>query len=155
MPCVWHFLCRNILLEYDKVLLRINEVQDIKVLITIKRHVFSCRPALTSEKWFFVEVFNMISYKCGLSAWRRDVHLMHALNAPKGHYHQTKIKWRIQSLWDNKYLKMKAINTGSFEEEDTNPMRIHSFHPFYKRFFVYCCKVQNLLKHLEHIERKD
>jgi len=72
---------------------------------------------------------------------------MQELNAPM----TIIIRWRtseeISLLWDNKYLKMKAINTRSFEKQDNKP--------FEKTFFIIYVKFKSSQNTLNILREKN
>jgi len=109
---VWWYL-RPHLIFYLRFYLQNILLESVKPSKKIKEEFCYAWPTLTQRSDYRLQFSNTQALKRWLSAWRKDAHLMLALNAPNDHFHQTKIKWRYllvvrqQILKDETYINQK------------------------------------------------
>ena len=72
------------------------------------------------RKWLHAELFDRLVTKSSLCEWRKDMHLMQAINAPTTTFIRQRRSEEFYSSWDNGHLKMKPTYTISSEDMKDN-----------------------------------
>lgn len=106
----------DLLKSYKKT----NEVQDLKMLIFIKRYALLCRPAMMKEVIFCWNTCQANLLAVTLCMKKRHVFNANIKYLNSDNSSNEKLKWKINLLRNSRHLKMTTTNRRKIEKQDTH-----------------------------------